>query len=99
MDREGRSTLSSFQRVQEFLAQHQGLADRIRDHIREGGAVSTASFRDVKDRIQWWWDNDDSTSTTQRWADDRTISRSPNAWWGCWSGAWQHSAIGRAMCL
>jgi len=48
----------------EFLAQHQGLADRIRDHIRETGPVSTASFRDVKDRIQWWWDNDDSTSTT-----------------------------------
>ena len=48
----------------DFLAQHQGLADRIRDHIRETGPVSTASFRDVKDRIQWWWDNDDSTSTT-----------------------------------
>ena len=47
-----------------FLTQHQGLADRIRDHIRESGPVSTASFRDVKDRIQWWWDNDDSTSTT-----------------------------------
>jgi uncharacterized protein YcaQ len=48
----------------DFLAQHQGLADRIRDHIRDEGPVSTASFRDVKDRIQWWWDNDDSTSTT-----------------------------------
>jgi uncharacterized protein YcaQ len=48
----------------DFLAQHQGLADRIRDHIRESGPVSTASFRDVKDRIQWWWDNDASTSTT-----------------------------------
>ena len=48
----------------DFLAQHQGLADRIRDHIRDSGPVSTASFRDVKDRIQWWWDNDDSTSTT-----------------------------------
>jgi uncharacterized protein YcaQ len=47
-----------------FLEQHKGLADRIRDHIRESGPVSTASFRDVKDRIQWWWDNDDSTSTT-----------------------------------
>jgi len=48
----------------EFLGQHKGLADRIRDHIRESGPVSTASFRDVKDRIQWWWDNDASTSTT-----------------------------------
>jgi uncharacterized protein YcaQ len=48
----------------EFLAQHQGLADRIREHIRESGPVSTASFRDVTDRIQWWWDNDASTSTT-----------------------------------
>jgi uncharacterized protein YcaQ len=48
----------------EFLEQHKELADRIRDHIREGGPVSTASFRDVKDRIQWWWDNDASTSTT-----------------------------------
>ena len=48
----------------EFLEQHRELADRIRDHIRENGPVSTASFRDVKDRIQWWWDNDASTSTT-----------------------------------
>src|SRR6185436_8196335 len=48
----------------EFLDQHGALANRIRDHIRESGPVSTASFRDVKDRIQWWWDNDDSTSTT-----------------------------------
>jgi uncharacterized protein YcaQ len=48
----------------EFLAEHQHLADRIRAHIRESGPVSTASFRDVKDRIQWWWDNDASTSTT-----------------------------------
>ena len=47
----------------EFLAQHQGLANRIRDHIREGGPVSTASFRDVEDRIQWWWDNTTATST------------------------------------
>jgi hypothetical protein len=47
----------------EFLAQHKGLADRIRDHIREGGPVSTASFRDVEDRIQWWWDNTTATST------------------------------------
>jgi uncharacterized protein len=48
----------------DFLEQHRGLADRIRVHIRESGPVSTASFRDVKDRIQWWWDNDASTSTT-----------------------------------
>jgi len=48
----------------EFLEQHRELADRIRDHIRVNGPVSTASFRDVKDRIQWWWDNDASTSTT-----------------------------------
>jgi uncharacterized protein len=48
----------------EFLEQHKQLADRIRDHIGESGPVSTASFRDVKDRIQWWWDNDASTSTT-----------------------------------
>jgi len=48
----------------EFLEEHRELADRIRDHIRVNGPVSTASFRDVKDRIQWWWDNDASTSTT-----------------------------------
>jgi uncharacterized protein YcaQ len=47
----------------EFLAQHEGLANRIRDHIRESGPVSTASFRDVEDRIQWWWDNSVATST------------------------------------
>ncbi|MEP7040056.1 MAG: crosslink repair DNA glycosylase YcaQ family protein [Chloroflexota bacterium] len=48
----------------EFLGQHEALANRIRDHIRRSGPVSTASFRDVKDRIQWWWDSDASTSTT-----------------------------------
>lgn len=47
----------------EFLSQHLGLADRIRTHIRESGPVSTASFRDVEDRIQWWWDNSTATST------------------------------------
>jgi uncharacterized protein YcaQ len=47
----------------EFLGQHQVLADRIRDHIRGSGPVSTASFRDVEDRIQWWWDNTTATST------------------------------------
>lgn len=46
-----------------FLAQHAGLAARIRDHIRESGPVSTASFRDVEDRVQWWWDNSIATST------------------------------------
>jgi len=53
----------SANRYRDFLAQHAGLADRIRDHIREGGPVSTASFRDVEDRIQWWWDNSIATST------------------------------------
>jgi len=53
----------SANRYREFLAQHDGLANRIRDHIREGGPVSTASFRDVEDRIQWWWDNSVATST------------------------------------
>ena len=47
----------------EFLAEHASLANRIRDHIREHGPVSTASFRDVEDRIQWWWDSSPSTST------------------------------------
>ena len=47
----------------DFLAEHAGLADRIREHIREGGPVSTASFRDVEDRVQWWWDNTVATST------------------------------------
>jgi uncharacterized protein YcaQ len=47
----------------DFLAQHVGLADRIRDHVRESGPVSTASFRDVEDRVQWWWNNDPWTST------------------------------------
>ena len=48
----------------EFLEQHGELADRIRDHIRDTGPVSTAAFRDVDHRVQWWWDNDESTSTT-----------------------------------
>jgi uncharacterized protein len=47
----------------EFLAEHEGLANGIREHIRETGPVSTASFRDVEDRIQWWWDNSIATST------------------------------------
>ena len=48
---------------QEFLAQQIGLATRIREHIRETGPVSTATFRDVEDRVQWWWDNSIATST------------------------------------
>lgn len=48
----------------EFLERHGELANRIRDHIRETGPVSTAAFRDVDHRVQWWWDNDESTSTT-----------------------------------
>jgi hypothetical protein len=47
----------------DFLAEHAGLADRIRTHIRDEGPVSTAAFRDVDHRIQWWWDNDETTST------------------------------------
>ena len=47
----------------EFLAEHAGLAERIRSHIRDHGPVSTASFRDVQDRVQWWWNNDPWTST------------------------------------
>ena len=47
----------------EFLAQQIGLATRIREHIRETGPVSTATFRDVEDRVQWWWDNSIATST------------------------------------
>ena len=39
------------------------LAERIRGHIRDHGPVSTASFRDVEDRVQWWWDNTVATST------------------------------------
>jgi len=54
---------SGASRYRDFLAEHADLANRIRDHIRETGPVSTASFRDVTDRIQWWWDNDGSTST------------------------------------
>ena len=48
-----------------FLGEHAGLADRIRDHIRESGPVSTASFRDVTDRIQWWWDSDAASTGTK----------------------------------
>jgi uncharacterized protein YcaQ len=50
-------------RYEDFLNEHAALANRIRDHIRENGPVSTASFRDVEDRIQWWWDSNPSTST------------------------------------
>ena len=50
-------------RYAKFLGEHATLASRIRDHIRESGPVSTASFRDVDDRVQWWWDNSIATST------------------------------------
>ncbi len=53
----------SAHRYGEFLVEHANLADRIRNHIRDSGPVSTAAFRDVEHRIQWWWDNDASTST------------------------------------
>jgi uncharacterized protein YcaQ len=52
-------------RYADFLAEHSGLANRIRDHIRESGPVSTASFRDVQDRIQWWWDSDAASTGTK----------------------------------
>jgi uncharacterized protein len=51
-------------RYREFLEQHVELANRIRDHVRDTGPVSTAAFRDVDHRVRWWWDNDESTSTT-----------------------------------
>jgi len=47
------------------LAEHSGLANRIREHIREAGPVSTASFRDVTDRVQWWWDSDAASTGTK----------------------------------
>jgi uncharacterized protein YcaQ len=47
----------------EFLTEHAELADRIRGQIRDNGPVSTSAFRDVDHRIQWWWDNDASSST------------------------------------
>ena len=54
---------TSGNRYREFLVEHAKLANRIREHVRETGPVSTASFRDVEDRIQWWWDNTAATST------------------------------------
>jgi uncharacterized protein YcaQ len=48
-----------------FLAEQEGLANRIRDHIRQTGPVSTASFRDVTDRVQWWWDSDAASTGTK----------------------------------
>lgn len=51
-------------RYTEFLAEHRELADRIRNHIRDTGPVSTAAFRDVNHRIAWWWDNNGATTTT-----------------------------------
>jgi uncharacterized protein YcaQ len=52
-------------RYEDLLAEHSTLANRIRDHIRERGPVSTASFRDVQDRIQWWWDSDAASTGTK----------------------------------
>jgi uncharacterized protein YcaQ len=52
-------------RYSDFLVEHSSLANRIRDHIRETGPVSTASFRDVQDRIQWWWDSDSASTGTK----------------------------------
>jgi uncharacterized protein YcaQ len=52
-------------RYEDLLAEHAALANRIRDHIRESGPVSTASFRDVEDRIQWWWDSDAASTGTK----------------------------------
>ncbi len=48
----------------DFLGEHRELADRIRDHIRDTGPVSTAAFRDVNHRIAWWWDSNGATTTT-----------------------------------
>jgi uncharacterized protein len=52
-------------RYGDVLAEHSGLANRIRQHIRESGPVSTASFRDVTDRVQWWWDSDAASTGTK----------------------------------
>lgn len=53
-------------RYREFLSEHAELANRIRTHIRDEGPVSTAAFRDVEHRIQWWWDTDASSTTAAR---------------------------------
>jgi uncharacterized protein YcaQ len=47
----------------EFLAEHQQLAERIRNEIRDGGPVSTATFGDVDHVINWWWDTHTTPST------------------------------------
>jgi uncharacterized protein YcaQ len=52
-------------RYGDVLAEHSGLANRIREHIRESGPVSTSSFRDVTDRVQWWWDSDAASTGTK----------------------------------
>ncbi|MDP9250295.1 MAG: winged helix DNA-binding domain-containing protein [Chloroflexota bacterium] len=52
-------------RYEDFLADHSSLVNRIRDHIRESGPVSTSTFRDVTDRIQWWWDSDAASTGTK----------------------------------
>jgi uncharacterized protein YcaQ len=47
----------------DFLREHADLADRIRKHIREAGAVSTAAFSDVDHVINWWWDTHTTPGT------------------------------------
>jgi uncharacterized protein YcaQ len=47
----------------DFLREHAGLANRIRNHIREEGPVSTAAFADVNHVINWWWDTNTTPST------------------------------------
>jgi uncharacterized protein len=39
----------------EFLAGHGELAARIIERIRVEGVLSTQAFRDVEQRIEWWW--------------------------------------------
>jgi uncharacterized protein YcaQ len=52
-------------RYGDVLTDHAGLANRIREHIRKSGPVSTSSFRDVTDRVQWWWDSDAASTGTK----------------------------------
>jgi uncharacterized protein YcaQ len=47
----------------DFLRVHADLANRIRNHIRDEGPVSTAAFADVDHVINWWWDTNTTPST------------------------------------
>jgi uncharacterized protein len=38
-----------------FLEQHAELADTIVERIRAAGTLSTQAFRDVQERVDWWW--------------------------------------------